>query len=43
MDWVLVSGEFRVVEAVIARSHRNGRYPSDHFPYTVALDWERKL
>jgi len=40
MDWILVSGEFRVVEAVVVRSHRNGRYPSDHFPYAVSLEWE---
>jgi endonuclease/exonuclease/phosphatase family metal-dependent hydrolase len=40
MDWVLVSGGFRVVEAMILRNHRNGRYPSDHFPYKVSLDWE---
>jgi endonuclease/exonuclease/phosphatase family metal-dependent hydrolase len=41
MDWILVSGEFRVLDAVIVRSNREGRYPSDHFPYAVELDWGR--
>ena len=41
MDWVLVSREFRVLDAMVVRSNREGRYPSDHFPYAVELDWEK--
>jgi endonuclease/exonuclease/phosphatase family metal-dependent hydrolase len=40
MDWILVSREFRVLDAMVVRSNREGRYPSDHFPYAVELDWE---
>lgn len=39
MDWVLVSGEFKVKDARIIRDHFGGRYPSDHFPYAVEVDW----
>lgn len=42
MDWILASREFRALEARIIRSNREGRYPSDHFPYAVDLSWERK-
>ena len=41
MDWILVSREFRVLDAVVVRSNRDGRYPSDHFPYAALLDWEK--
>ena len=41
MDWILASREFRVLDALVVRSNREGRYPSDHFPYVAALDWER--
>jgi len=41
MDWILVSSEFRVVDTVIVRSNREGRYPSDHFPYAAVLEWEK--
>jgi endonuclease/exonuclease/phosphatase family metal-dependent hydrolase len=41
MDWILVSGEFRVLNAEIVRNNRDGRYPSDHFPYAAELDWEK--
>jgi endonuclease/exonuclease/phosphatase family metal-dependent hydrolase len=39
LDWILVSRHFRVREAAIIRDHREGRYPSDHFPYYVDLEW----
>jgi endonuclease/exonuclease/phosphatase family metal-dependent hydrolase len=39
MDWVLVSKHFRVVDARIIRDNAEGRYPSDHFPYLVELEW----
>jgi endonuclease/exonuclease/phosphatase family metal-dependent hydrolase len=42
MDWILVSREFHVRDAVVVRSNRDGRYPSDHFPYAVELDWDEK-
>jgi endonuclease/exonuclease/phosphatase family metal-dependent hydrolase len=40
MDWILVSSHFRVLNAMIIRDNREGRYPSDHFPYALDLDWE---
>jgi endonuclease/exonuclease/phosphatase family metal-dependent hydrolase len=39
MDWILVTLHFHVVNALIIRDHFNGRYPSDHFPYMVDLEW----
>jgi len=39
MDWVLVSKHFRVIDALIIRDNTEGRYPSDHFPYLVDLQW----
>ena len=39
MDWVLVSEDFVVRDVRIIRDHFGGRYPSDHFPYAVDLDW----
>jgi len=39
IDWILVSRDFRVLEARIARDHFDGHYPSDHFPYMADLDW----
>lgn len=39
MDWVLHTREFRSLNAFIVRDHFEGRYPSDHFPYVLDLDW----
>lgn len=39
MDWVLHTRELRSLAAFIVRDHFDGRYPSDHFPYVVDLDW----
>ena len=39
MDWILVSNHFCGTAANIIRDHRDGRYPSDHFPYCVDLEW----
>jgi endonuclease/exonuclease/phosphatase family metal-dependent hydrolase len=39
MDWILVSREFRVLDAMIDRNNRGGLYPSDHFPYMVRVAW----
>jgi len=39
LDWILVSPHFRVKAAGIVRDRQNERFPSDHFPYWVDLDW----
>ena len=38
IDWVLCSPDFKVRSASIDRFHREGRYPSDHFPVTAVLE-----
>jgi endonuclease/exonuclease/phosphatase family metal-dependent hydrolase len=38
IDAILVSPHWRTLDARIVRSHRNGRYPSDHFPVTATLE-----
>lgn len=40
IDWILVTPEFRVLDAAILRDHQEGRYPSDHFPYMARLELE---
>lgn len=37
IDYVFASPEFQVRKAVILRTNRDGRYPSDHFPITADL------
>lgn len=37
IDWIAVSRDFRVVEAAIDYTAREGRTPSDHFPVTARL------
>jgi endonuclease/exonuclease/phosphatase family metal-dependent hydrolase len=37
IDFVFVSPEWRVADAAIVRTARDGRYPSDHFPVTARL------
>jgi len=37
IDWILVSRDIEPSEAVIDRSQRGGRYPSDHFPVAATL------
>ena len=39
MDWIFVSRHFQVLDAHIIRDSSEGRYPSDHFPYRVDLEW----
>jgi endonuclease/exonuclease/phosphatase family metal-dependent hydrolase len=39
MDWILHTPDFRSLAAYIVRDHMDGRYPSDHFPYVVDLQW----
>jgi endonuclease/exonuclease/phosphatase family metal-dependent hydrolase len=40
MDWILVSTHFCVKSAQIVRDHSGDSYPSDHFPYTVVMEWK---
>lgn len=37
IDWILTSPEWSVMDAGIDRTHRDGRYPSDHFPVTAIV------
>ena len=39
IDWILISPHFRVTHARVVRDHFGDRYPSDHFPYEVELEW----
>ena len=38
LDWILISPHIHVREASVIKDHRNGRFPSDHFPYLVTAD-----
>jgi endonuclease/exonuclease/phosphatase family metal-dependent hydrolase len=40
IDWILVSGHFRVADARIDRYHEGKLFPSDHYPITAVLDWQ---
>lgn len=40
IDWILVSGHFRILDAQIDRSRKGNLYPSDHYPVTAVLDWK---
>lgn len=39
IDWILISPHFKVLNGVIIRDHFAKRYPSDHFPYMVDLQF----
>jgi endonuclease/exonuclease/phosphatase family metal-dependent hydrolase len=39
IDWILVSPPFRVKQAAIVTDNREGRYPSDHFPYEAEVEY----
>jgi endonuclease/exonuclease/phosphatase family metal-dependent hydrolase len=39
IDWILVDRAFRVERVEVIRDHFDGRYPSDHFPYQVDVEW----
>lgn len=39
IDWMLVSGHFKVVSARIDRYHEGSVFPSDHYPISSTLDW----
>jgi len=39
IDWILVTPPFRVRKAQIITYNRQGRYPSDHFPYLAEVEY----
>lgn len=39
IDWILVTPPFQVRQAVIVTANRDGRYPSDHFPYEAEVKY----
>jgi endonuclease/exonuclease/phosphatase family metal-dependent hydrolase len=39
IDWVLATPPFRVIKAAVVRYNSAGRYPSDHFPYIVEVEY----
>jgi endonuclease/exonuclease/phosphatase family metal-dependent hydrolase len=39
IDWILVTPPFQVTQAQIITHHRDGRYPSDHFPYVAEVEY----
>jgi len=39
IDWILTTPPFRVVQAAIVTDNEEGRYPSDHFPYEVEVEY----
>ncbi|MGV1099926.1 endonuclease/exonuclease/phosphatase family protein [Thiovibrio sp. JS02] len=40
IDWILISGHFRVLAAQIDRARHGNLFPSDHYPITATLDWK---
>ena len=38
IDWIAVSRDWKILQAEIDRTARDGRTPSDHFPVTAVLD-----
>ncbi len=40
IDWVLVSAHFEIKNSRIDYFHKNGVYPSDHYPLLATLDWK---
>ena len=41
LDWILISRHFKVLAAMIDRTHQGNLYPSDHYPITAVLDWNK--
>jgi endonuclease/exonuclease/phosphatase family metal-dependent hydrolase len=39
IDYIFVQPDVRIVRAAILRDHRDGRYPSDHFPVVAEVDF----
>ena len=40
IDWILVSHNLKVMEAAVDHAHKDGVFPSDHYPVTAVLDFE---
>lgn len=41
IDWILTTKEFAPHESSIDSTNDNGRFPSDHFPVTTKLSWQK--
>ena len=41
IDWILATDHFEVNNAEIDRYHTGNLYPSDHYPVTATLNWQR--
>gem|GEM_PF-227653 len=41
IDWVLVSPQWKIISAEIDDTNDTGRYPSDHFPVTSVIQWDK--
>ncbi len=39
IDWILATPPFQVQRVAIVTDNRDGRYPSDHFPYEAEVDY----
>jgi endonuclease/exonuclease/phosphatase family metal-dependent hydrolase len=39
IDWTLTTPPFRVTKAAIVTDNQDGRYPSDHYPYEVEVEY----
>jgi endonuclease/exonuclease/phosphatase family metal-dependent hydrolase len=39
IDWILATSPFRVRRVAIITDSRDGRYPSDHFPYEAEVEY----
>ena len=39
IDWILITDPFRVTKAEVVGYNSAGRYPSDHFPYIVEVEY----
>jgi endonuclease/exonuclease/phosphatase family metal-dependent hydrolase len=39
IDWILISVPFQVTKAEVVEYNHRGRYPSDHFPYVVEVEY----
>jgi endonuclease/exonuclease/phosphatase family metal-dependent hydrolase len=43
IDWILISDDFAVSEAMVDRTQQGGLYPSDHYPVAARLAWRGDL
>lgn len=39
IDWILYHPKFKVIDAHILKDHKDGLYPSDHYPIWTQLSW----